>query len=160
MGHWSSNWRWKLCHGEKGGRLQALAQRGLWEQEMFCLHRYVSSARHGNRHNEIALVMTRYNITRYCICVHEEIERFVIKSVRSHKFIKHSDKIQSIISMGYYKKDVTPLLTHWSYVFLALTHRYKIRTMYFGLFGLYNRFGAFMWIICPRHTSGCEYRQV
>ena len=24
-------------------------------------------------------------------------------------------------SMGYFKKDVTPLLTHWSYVFLALT---------------------------------------
>ena len=23
---------------------------------------------------------------------------------------------------GLYKKDVTPLLTHWSYVFLALTH--------------------------------------
>ena len=28
------------------------------------------------------------------------------------------------ISMGYCKKDVTLLLTHWSYVFLALTHRY------------------------------------
>ena len=26
--------------------------------------------------------------------------------------------------MGQCKKDVTPLLTHWSYVFLALTHRY------------------------------------
>ena len=26
--------------------------------------------------------------------------------------------------MGYCKKDVTPLLTHWSYVFLALTHRH------------------------------------
>ena len=25
--------------------------------------------------------------------------------------------------MGYNKKDVTPLLTHWSYVFLALTYR-------------------------------------
>ena len=25
-------------------------------------------------------------------------------------------------SMGYCKKDITPLLTHWSYVFLALTH--------------------------------------
>ena len=25
--------------------------------------------------------------------------------------------------MGSYKKDVTPLLMHWSYVFLALTHR-------------------------------------
>ena len=28
------------------------------------------------------------------------------------------------ISMGYCKKDVTPLLLHWSYIFLALTHRY------------------------------------
>ena len=28
-------------------------------------------------------------------------------------------------SMGLCKKDVTPLLTHWSYVFLALTHRIK-----------------------------------
>ena len=26
-------------------------------------------------------------------------------------------------SMGLCKKDITPLLTHWSYVFLALTHR-------------------------------------
>ena len=30
-----------------------------------------------------------------------------------------------LISMGIqYKKDVTPLLTHWSYIFLALTHLY------------------------------------
>ena len=28
------------------------------------------------------------------------------------------------VSMGECKKDVTPLLTHWSYVFLALTHLY------------------------------------
>ena len=28
--------------------------------------------------------------------------------------------------MGKCKKDVTPLLTHWSYVFLALTHRYVL----------------------------------
>ena len=28
-----------------------------------------------------------------------------------------------IISMGQWKKDVYPLLTHWSYVFLALAHR-------------------------------------
>ena len=27
-------------------------------------------------------------------------------------------------SMGYCKKDVTPSLMHWSYVFLALTHRH------------------------------------
>ena len=29
------------------------------------------------------------------------------------------------ISMGYCKKDVTPSLTHWIYVFLALPHRYR-----------------------------------
>ena len=30
-----------------------------------------------------------------------------------------------IISIGWCKKYVTPLLTHWSYLFLALTHQYK-----------------------------------
>ena len=30
-----------------------------------------------------------------------------------------------IISVGYCKKDVTPLLTQWSYIFLALTHWYQ-----------------------------------
>ena len=29
-----------------------------------------------------------------------------------------------LISMGQCKKDVTPLLMHWSYVFLALTHQH------------------------------------
>ena len=28
-----------------------------------------------------------------------------------------------MISMGLSKKNVTPLLMHWSYVFLALTHQ-------------------------------------
>ena len=31
--------------------------------------------------------------------------------------------VSASVSMGKCKKDVTPLLTHWSYVFLALTHR-------------------------------------
>ena len=31
--------------------------------------------------------------------------------------------------MGQCKKDITPLLTHWSYVFLALTHQYVKYTM-------------------------------
>ena len=31
--------------------------------------------------------------------------------------------IDSFKSMGWCKKDVTPLLTYWSFVFLALTHR-------------------------------------
>ena len=36
--------------------------------------------------------------------------------------------ISVTILMGQCKKDVTPLLTHWSYVFLALTHWYGITT--------------------------------
>ena len=31
------------------------------------------------------------------------------------------------ISTGWCKKDVTPLLMHWSYIFLALTHRYMLQ---------------------------------
>ena len=34
-----------------------------------------------------------------------------------------------IISMGYCKKDVTPVLTHWSYVFHALTHQYEFHVV-------------------------------
>ena len=32
--------------------------------------------------------------------------------------------------MGQCKKDITPLLTHWSYIFLALTHRYMRNVRY------------------------------
>ena len=32
--------------------------------------------------------------------------------------------IVEITPMGLCKKDVTPLLTHWGYIFLALTHRH------------------------------------
>ena len=32
--------------------------------------------------------------------------------------------IHEHVSMGLCKKDITPLVTRWSYVFLALTHRY------------------------------------
>ena len=38
-----------------------------------------------------------------------------------------------VISMAQCKKNVTPLLTHWSYVFLVLTHRYGV----IGAFLLY-----------------------
>ena len=34
----------------------------------------------------------------------------------------HRCNVATYKSMGWCKKDVTPLLTHWSYVFLALTH--------------------------------------
>ena len=48
-----------------------------------------------------------------------------------HKRIRNINKIDAkfplhIISMGYCKKDITPLLTHWSYVFLALTHWFVV----------------------------------
>ena len=35
-------------------------------------------------------------------------------------------KSYDTMSMDQCKKDVTPLLTHWSYVFLTLTHRYVV----------------------------------
>ena len=36
------------------------------------------------------------------------------------------------ISLGYCKKDITPLLTHWSYVFLALTQRNNLEFPFAG----------------------------
>ena len=47
--------------------------------------------------------------------------------------------------MGYFKKDVTQLLAHWSYVFLVLTHRYEPFLMYdkdlFIIYSLYHGCG-------------------
>ena len=37
--------------------------------------------------------------------------------------LQNTDSTQSIL-MGQCKNDITPLLTHWKYLFLALTHRY------------------------------------
>ena len=34
-----------------------------------------------------------------------------------------------VISMGQCKKDITPLLMHWSYIFLALIHQYVFRKL-------------------------------
>ena len=34
------------------------------------------------------------------------------------------ERMFNSVSMGYCKKDVKPLLTHWSYIFRVLTHRY------------------------------------
>ena len=42
-------------------------------------------------------------------------------------YFVRNDEIKMLnqsISMAQCKKDVTPVLTHWSYVFLAPTHRY------------------------------------
>ena len=36
------------------------------------------------------------------------------------------------VSMGWCKKDVTPLPTHWSYAYLSLTHRYMITIYDYG----------------------------
>ena len=47
----------------------------------------------------------------------------VIPEISINK-ISRNDIEWKYILMGQCKKDVTPLLTHWSYVFLALTHRY------------------------------------
>ena len=45
----------------------------------------------------------------------------------SHQWIpsqRASNAENVSISIRYRKKDVTPLLTHWSYIFLALTHQF------------------------------------
>ena len=47
---------------------------------------------------------------------------FILKTSNRVHLIFHSWNIY--ISMRWCKKGVTPLLTHWGYVFLALTHRY------------------------------------
>ena len=56
-----------------------------------------------------------------------------------------------IISMGWCKKDVTPLLTHWCYVFLALTHRSGQHWVHFSSCCLG---GSVLWlhrcVYCPR----------
>ena len=48
-------------------------------------------------------------------------------AIKPHKFLGHNCPLN--ISMAWSKKDVTPLLTHWSYVFLALTHRYDYQEL-------------------------------
>ena len=49
---------------------------------------------------------------------------WLIKKINHNKmhFNQTLFMISTVISMGYCKKDVTPLLTHWSYIFLAITH--------------------------------------
>ena len=56
---------------------------------------------------------------------HTVILNIIIWSTNHYKKIINSHRIFDI-SMGQCKKDVTPLLKHWSYVFLALTHRYDV----------------------------------
>ena len=64
------------------------------------------------------------------------------------------------ISMGYCKKDVNSLLTHWSCIFLALTHRFYIvrrgtSTPSFD-FGSYET----LWILLFTSSQGISVRYV
>ena len=67
---------------------------------------------------------------RYFVMTSEMISHWLGTSLESTLYFKVClDKpasiffhLTSIKWMGYCKKDVTPLLTHWSYVFLALIH--------------------------------------
>ena len=52
-----------------------------------------------------------------------------------------------IISMGSCKKDVTPLLQQWGYVFRGLTHRYYSKCTTMNIY-IYKRL-YITWIICP-----------
>ena len=56
----------------------------------------------------------------------ELLQSYTKPSRKTHQNKSQQDSvdIQWTISMGQCKKDVTPLLTRWSYIFLALTHPY------------------------------------
>ena len=54
------------------------------------------------------------------------------------------------ISMGYCKKDITPLLTHWSYVFFAQTHGY---TLYPSSNGTLDYVGSCLGLHCASRCS-------
>ena len=55
---------------------------------------------------------------------HETMFFITLSFITRYYTYSTSDKCRiEIKSMGKCKKDVTPLLTHWSYVFLTLTHR-------------------------------------
>ena len=61
------------------------------------------------------VINTRYNMWPNCL---QHTDIFVTTLCVILLNISH------IISMGWCKKYITPLLTHWSYAFLSLTHRY------------------------------------
>ena len=64
-----------------------------------------------------------YIILSYRRTVHFQMAfRFGLLAVCDNMF----SSLQNFKSMGLCKKDITPLLTHWSYVFLAITHRNDI----------------------------------
>ena len=54
-----------------------------------------------------------------------KVPRYPIQMLDSHgSAYCNYECWRTCISMGWYKKDVTALLTHWEYILLALTHRY------------------------------------
>ena len=57
--------------------------------------------------------------------------QFPIAICRVGRCLHH---VKRSLSMGQCKKDVTPLLTHWSSVFLALTHRYIVHPVIRSIF--------------------------
>ena len=68
-----------------------------------------------------------YLLQNYCSCNGMDVCSVMHVSLRlkSQSFLIDQCKL-IYISMGLCKKDITPLLTQWSCVFLALTHRYYI----------------------------------
>ena len=54
--------------------------------------------------------------------------------VRKYDIWQYVFLFYDTIEMGLCKKDVTPLLTHWSYIFLALTYWYD-NTLYLDVWG-------------------------
>ena len=59
---------------------------------------------------------------------------YVFFNMSNSKKADHVVTQLDCIAMGQCKKDVTPLLTHWSYIFLALTHWFADN----NLFGYYT----------------------
>ena len=53
-------------------------------------------------------------------------------------FLLYCIALGTFESMVWCKTDVTPSLTHWSYVFLALTHRNDIYIFYYFLYNVIN----------------------
>ena len=65
------------------------------------------------------------------LCMHpaNERQRYIVTLFLIDWPHTEYDPCTILISMGECKRDVTPLLMHWSYVFLALTHRYAAHRM-------------------------------
>ena len=60
--------------------------------------------------------------------------------------------------MGWCKKDVTPLLTHWSYTFLALNHRCDGTVIYHD--NLWVNICSTCWELCRKLMNSVYYEQV